>query len=100
MIMDMAAIILVATPVLLPIAIKIGIDPIHFGIIMMLNLGIGLITPPVGNTLFIGSAIAGISIEQLTKCMLPFFGVMLAVLALVTFCPSIVMFLPNLLMPM
>ena len=100
MIMDMAAIILVATPVLLPIAIKIGIDPIHFGIIMMLNLGIGLITPPVGNTLFIGSAIAGISIEQLTKCMLPFFGVMLAVLALVTFCPSIVMFLPNLLVPM
>ena len=100
MIMDMAAIILVATPVLLPIAIKIGIDPIHFGIIMMLNLGIGLITPPVGNTLFNGSAIAGISIEQLTKCMLPFFGVMLAVLALVTFCPSIVMFLPNLLMPM
>lgn len=69
MIMDMAAIILVATPVLLPIAIKIGIDPIHFGIIMMLNLGIGLITPPVGNTLFIGSAIAGISIEQLTKCI-------------------------------
>lgn len=98
-IMDMAAIILVATPVLLPIAIKIGVDPIHFGIIMMLNLGIGLITPPVGNTLFIGSAIAGISIEQLTKCMLPFFAVMMAVLALVTFCPSIVMFLPDLLMP-
>lgn len=100
MIMDMAAIILVATPVLLPIAIKTGVDPIHFGIIMMLNLGIGLITPPVGNTLFIGSAIAGISIEQLTKCMLPFFAVMLAVLALVTYCPAIVMFLPNLLMPM
>lgn len=100
MIMDMAAIILVATPVLLPIAIKAGVDPIHFGIIMMLNLGIGLITPPVGNTLFIGSAIAGISLEQLTKCMLPFFGVMLVVLALVSFCPSVVLFLPNLLMPM
>ena len=100
MIMDMSAIILVATPVLLPIAVKMGVDPVHFGIIMMLNLGIGLITPPVGNTLFIGSAIAGISIEQLTKCMLPFFGVMLLVLALVTFCPAIVMFLPDLLMPM
>ena len=100
MIMDMAAIILVATPVLLPIAIKIGVDPIHFGIIMMLNLGIGLITPPVGNTLFIGSAIADISIEKLTICMLPFFAVMLLVLALVTFVPSVVMFLPNLLMPM
>jgi len=99
MIMDMAAIILVATPVLLPIAIKTGVDPIHFGIIMMLNLGIGLITPPVGNTLFIGSAIAGISIEQLTKCMLPFFAVMLFVLAIVTFCPKLVMFLPDLLMP-
>lgn len=100
MIMDMSAIILVATPVLLPIAMKMGIDPVHFGIIMMLNLGIGLITPPVGNTLFIGSAIAGISIEQLTKCMLPFFAVMLLVLALVTFCPTVVMFLPDLLMPM
>ena len=100
MIMDMSAIILVAAPVLLPIAMKMGIDPVHFGIIMMLNLGIGLITPPVGNTLFIGSAIAGISIEQLTRCMLPFFAVMLLVLALVTFCPTVVMFLPDLLMPM
>lgn len=99
MIMDMSSIILIATPILLPIATKVGVDPVHFGVIMVLNLGIGLITPPVGSTLFIGSAIAGISIERLAKAMLPFYVIMVIVLILVTYIPGIVMFIPNHLMP-
>jgi tripartite ATP-independent transporter DctM subunit len=94
--MEMSAIILIATPILLPIAKFIGIDPIHFGIIMMLNLGIGLLTPPVGSTLFIGSAISGLSIEKLSKSMLPFLAVMLVVLVFLTYVPVISMFLPRL----
>lgn len=95
-IMDMSAIILVATPILLPIATSVGIDPVHFGVIMVLNLGIGLITPPVGGTLFVGSAVSGVPIERLTKTLLPFFAVMLVALLVVTFCPDFVMLLPNL----
>lgn len=95
-IMDMSAIILVATPILLPIATSVGIDPVHFGVIMVLNLGIGLITPPVGGTLFVGSAVSGVPIERLTKTLLPFFAVMLVALLIVTFCPDFVMWLPNL----
>lgn len=98
-IMDMSAIILVATPILLPVATSIGIDPVHFGAIMILNLGIGLITPPVGGTLFVGSAVSGVPIERLVKTLLPFFGVMIAVLLLITYVPGLVMWLPNLMMP-
>jgi tripartite ATP-independent transporter DctM subunit len=98
-IMDMSAIILVATPILLPIAITCGLDPVHFGVIMILNLGIGLITPPVGGTLFVGSAVSGVPIEKLIKTLVPFFIVMIVVLLLITYIPGIVMFLPNLLMP-
>ena len=94
-IMDMSAIILVATPILLPIATSVGIDPVHFGVIVVLNLGIGLITPPVGGTLFVGSAVSGVPIERLTKTLLPFFAVMLVALLIVTFCPDFVMLLPN-----
>ena len=97
--MDMSCIILVLTPILLPIATSIGIDPVHFGVIMIVNLGIGLITPPVGSTLFIGAAISKIPIEKLSKSMLPFYAVMLIVLILVTYVPAFVMFLPNLIMP-
>jgi tripartite ATP-independent transporter DctM subunit len=93
--MEMSAIILIATPILLPIAKSVGIDPIHFGIIMMLNLGIGLLTPPVGSTLFIGSAISGLSIEKLSKSLLPFFAVMIVVLAFLTYIPGISLFLPR-----
>ena len=96
--MDMSSLILITTPILLPIAKQIGVDPVHFGVIMILNLGIGLLTPPVGSTLFLGSAISGVSIERITKASLPFFGVMLLVLALVTYVPSVVMFVPKLLM--
>ncbi len=98
-IMDMSAIILVATPIFLPIATSIGIDPVHFGVIMILNLGIGLITPPVGGTLFVGSAVSGVRIERLVKTLLPFYAVMVITLLIITFCPGLVMYLPNLMMP-
>ncbi len=96
-IMDMSSIIIIATPILLPIALGVGVDPVHFGVIMILNLGIGLLTPPVGGVLFIGSAISGVKIERLAKTLLPFYGVMLAVLLLITYIPSIVLTIPNML---
>ncbi|MDO4297388.1 MAG: TRAP transporter large permease [Lachnospiraceae bacterium] len=96
-IMDMAPIILIATPILLPIATSIGINPIQFGIMMVLNCGIGLLTPPVGAVLFIGSAVAKLKMEQVVKATLPFYFCMIIVLLLITFIPEISMFLPNLL---
>lgn len=98
-IMDMSAIILVATPILLPIATSVGVDPVHFGAIMILNLGIGLLTPPVGGTLFVGSAVSGVKIERLIKGLLPQLGVMIIVLLIITYIPDAVMWLPNLVMP-
>jgi tripartite ATP-independent transporter DctM subunit len=95
-IMDMAPIILIATPILLPIAVQIGIDPIQFGIIMVLNCGIGLLTPPVGAVLFIGSAVSKVPMERVVKATLPFYVCMVVTLLLITFVPSISMFLPNL----
>jgi tripartite ATP-independent transporter DctM subunit len=99
MIMDMASNILILAPILAPVTVVFGVDPVHFGVIMILNLGIGLITPPVGSTLFIGSAIAKIPIEKVAKAMLPFFVVMLGTLLVITYFPFFVMTLPNLLMP-
>ena len=96
-IMDMSPIILIATPILLPIAQSIGIDPIQFGIMVILNCGIGLLTPPVGAVLFIGSAVAKIPMEKVVKATLPFYLCMIITLLLVTFVPAISMFIPNLL---
>lgn len=96
-IMDMAPIILIATPILLPIAKSIGIDPIQFGIMMILNCGIGLLTPPVGSVLFIGSAVGKVKMERVVKATLPFYACMLIVLLLITFIPGISLFLPNIL---
>ncbi|MDR1379817.1 MAG: TRAP transporter large permease [Synergistaceae bacterium] len=96
-IMDMAPIILIATPILLPLATSIGIHPIQFGIIIVLNCGIGLLTPPVGAVLFIGSAVAHLPMEKVVKATLPFYLCMIVALLLVTFIPGISMFLPNLL---
>lgn len=93
--MDMSSLILICTPILLPIATSVGMHPIHFGVVMMLNLGIGLLTPPVGGTLFVGSAIGKISIEKLSVAMLPFYAVMIAVLLIITYVPGLVMFLPT-----
>jgi tripartite ATP-independent transporter DctM subunit len=97
-IMDMAPIILIATPILLPIATSIGIDPVQFGIIMVLNCGIGLLTPPVGSVLFIGSAISKVPIGRLVKATLPFYLCMIAALLLVTFVPAISLWLPSIFM--
>ena len=97
-IMDMAPIILIATPILLPIATSIGLDPIQFGIMVVLNCGIGLLTPPVGAVLFIGSAVSKVPMERVVKATLPFYVCMIITLLLITFIPQISMFLPNLLM--
>ena len=98
MIMDMAPLILITTPILLPVVGNYGMDPHQFGIIMMLNLGIGLVTPPVGSTLFVGCAIGRIKIEKMVKPLLPFYLFMLLTLMLITYIPSISMWLPNLIM--
>ena len=98
--MDMSCNILLLTPILLPIAQQVGVDPVQFGCIMILNLGIGLVTPPVGSTLFIGSAISKVSIERLGKTLIPFFIVMLIVLGIVTYWPAFTMTLPNIVMPL
>ena len=96
-IMDMAPIILIATPILLPIAKSIGIDPIQFGIIVVLNCGIGLLTPPVGAVLFIGSAVGKTPMEKVVKATLPFYVCMIITLLLITFVPDISLLLPKLL---
>ncbi|GAE91861.1 TRAP-type C4-dicarboxylate transport system [Gracilibacillus boraciitolerans JCM 21714] len=96
MIMDMAPLILIATPILLPVAITVGFDPVHFGVMLILCLSIGLVTPPVGSVLFVGSAIGKISIEKASKGMLPFYAAMIIVLLLVAYIPKISLFLPSL----
>ena len=96
-IMDMAPIILIATPILLPVATSIGIDPIQFGIMVILNCGIGLLTPPVGAVLFIGSAVGKTPMEKVVKATLPFYLCMLIALLLITFVPQISLLVPNLL---
>ena len=97
-IMDMAPLIIILTPILLPVVKQYGIDPIHFGIMMVLNLAIGLTTPPVGSALFVGCAIGKIKIEQVMKTIWPMWISMIAVLFLVTFVPELTMWLPNLFM--
>ncbi|ACX86228.1 TRAP transporter large permease [Pectobacterium parmentieri] len=93
--MDMAPLILILTPVLLPVAHSLGIDPVHFGMIMLVNLGIGLITPPVGSVLFVASAVSKQKIEQVIKAMLPFYCGLFFVLMLVTYIPAISLWLPK-----
>lgn len=95
-IMDMAPLILITTPILMPIVNQIGMSPIHFGIVLMLNLSIGLLTPPVGSTLFVGCALGKCRIEQLSKTMVPFYIVMIGVLMCITYIPDICLWLPRL----
>lgn len=97
-IMDMAPLILILTPILLPVVTSLGMDPIQFGVVLILNLAIGLCTPPVGGALFVGCAVGKVSIERMTKSLLPFYAVMILVLLLITFVPQVVMFVPNWLM--
>ena len=94
--MDLAPMLLICTPIFLPVIAKFGIDPVHFGMIMILNLGIGLITPPVGPTLFVGCAIGKVSMEQVSKELWPFYGAMCFALLLVTYIPAISLWLPGL----
>lgn len=94
-VMDLAPIILITTPILLPIVQSIGLSPVQFGIMMVLDCGIGLLTPPVGNCLFIGSAISNVSIEKIVKATIPFYFCMLIVLMLISFIPAITLFLPG-----
>ncbi|MGH8739875.1 MAG: TRAP transporter large permease [Burkholderiales bacterium] len=94
--MDLAPMLLICTPIFMPVILKLGIDPVHFGMIMILNLGIGLITPPVGPTLFVGCAIGKVTIEQVTKELWPFYGAMCFALLLVTYIPAISLWLPGL----
>jgi tripartite ATP-independent transporter DctM subunit len=94
--MDMTPAVLIFTPIFLPVATQLGIDPIHFGIMMVLNLCIGLCTPPVGSVLFVGCSIAGTSITSLIKPLLPLYVAMIVALMLVTYIPEISLFLPRL----
>jgi TRAP-type C4-dicarboxylate transport system permease large subunit len=87
--MDMAPLIPICAPILLPAAKTFGVDPVHFGIIMLVNLGIGRVTPPVGSMLFVGCALAKLTIEQVTRKIWPFDIAMFIVLMLVTYIPAI-----------
>ncbi|PTQ69807.1 TRAP transporter large permease [Pseudomonas sp. GV071] len=94
-VMDMAPLILILTPILLPVITGIGVDPVHFGMIMLVNLGIGLITPPVGAVLFVGAAVGKVTIEATVKALLPFYVALFAVLMAVTYIPAISLWLPS-----
>lgn len=97
MIMDMAALILICTPIFLPVAASIGVDPIQFGMILMMNLGLGLCTPPVGSCLFVGCAVGNVPIERAVRTIWPFYAAIFIALMLTTFVPAISLTLPNLL---
>ena len=95
---DMAPAILICTPILLPVVMNFGVDPVHFGMIMLLNLGIGLCHPPVGAILFVGCAVGKVTIEEVMRKIWPFYGVMFFVLMLVTYIPAISLWLPSVLL--
>jgi tripartite ATP-independent transporter DctM subunit len=95
--LDLAPLLLICTPILLPVVTTFGVDPVHFGMIMLLNLGIGLLTPPVGATLFVGCAVGKVTMEEVMRGIWPFYGVMFAVLMLVTYIPAISLWLPRML---
>ena len=97
-VMDMAALILITTPIFLPVVVAIGMDPVQFGMVMMMNLGLGLTTPPVGAVLFVGCAIGQIRIEEVMRTIWPFWGAILVALALTTYWPAVSLTLPRLLL--
>ncbi|MGB2200887.1 MAG: TRAP transporter large permease [Pseudooceanicola atlanticus] len=94
--MDMSPLIVITTPIFLPVATAYGVDPVHFGIILILNLGIGLCTPPVGAVLFVGCAVGRISVGRAMRSILPFYGAAVATLMLVTYIPALSLWLPSL----
>lgn len=93
--MDIGPAILIFTPILLPIAQKVGVDPVHFGVIMVFNLAIGTITPPVGTGLFVGAAVAKVRVERAIRALGPFYVLLIALLMLVTYWPGLTMGLPR-----
>jgi TRAP-type C4-dicarboxylate transport system permease large subunit len=95
--MDMAPLIIITTPIFLPMASDLGMDPVQFGIMLLLNLGIGLVTPPVGSVLFVACAVGKIPIEQTVRTIWPFYLALLAALAAVIYLPSISLWLPSVL---
>lgn len=94
--MDITPAVLVFTPILLPVVTKFGVHPVHFGMVMVVNLVIGLCTPPVGSVLFIGVGVAGTSIQKVIRPLLPFFVAMLVALMIITYCPQVSLWLPRL----
>lgn len=96
MIMDMAALILICTPIFLPVAMALGMDPVQFGMVLLVNLGLGLCTPPVGSCLFVGCAVGKLPMEKAVKTIWPFYLAIFVALMLITFVPAISMTLPNL----
>lgn len=95
--MDIGPAILIFTPILLSIMTKLGVDPAHFGIIMIDNLAIGTITPPVGSGLYAGESVGKVKVEDVIKPLMPFYGAIIGVLLLITYLPEITLFLPRLL---
>ena len=95
-VMDLTPALLILAPMLLPVAESYGLDPVYFGVVMCVNLCIGLITPPVGTVLYVGCGLSKISMGQITKPLLPFIGVMIVVLMLITYVPGLITFIPSL----
>ena len=95
--MDMAPALLIFTPIFLPVIRSIGMDPIHFGVMMVMNLSIGTITPPVGSVLFVGCSVANLKVEAVVKKLMPYFVAIIIALLLVTFIPAISTWLPGVL---
>lgn len=96
--MSMGSIIMILTPILLPVLMQVGVDPVHFGVIMVFNCGIGLLTPPVGAGLYVGCGYSGLKMEQLSKSMIPFYIIMFLTLLIITYLPEISLWLPAIMM--
>jgi len=94
--METVAAIFLTAPILMPMVVSLGVDPVHFGLIMTVNLMIGTLTPPVAVVMYVVNGIAGITVEEFTKELIPFLAILIAVLLLITYFPPLVMFLPNL----
>jgi tripartite ATP-independent transporter DctM subunit len=94
--MDMSPLIVITTPIFLPVAVAFGVDPVHFGVILILNLGIGLCTPPVGAVLFVGCAVGRIPIWQAVRTIWPFYSAAFVTLMLITYIPALSLWLPSL----
>ena len=93
--MDMTPAVLIFTPIFLPIVTNLGMDPVHFGIVMILNLCIGLCTPPVGSVLFVGCSVAGLNIQKVIRPLIPLFMAMIVVLLMITYVPQLALWLPR-----